>query len=66
MIVRRRMPNNHILDLNETFQRLQEFGIRLNPEKCMFGVSIGKFLRFMVSKRGIDANPKKVKALLGF
>ena len=66
MIVKSRMPSNHIIDLGETFQRLREFGIRLNPKKCVFGVSAGKFLGFMVSERGIDANPKKVKALLNF
>jgi len=38
--------------------------MRLNPAKCVFGVSSGKFLGFMVSHRGIEANPKKVKAIL--
>ena len=38
--------------------------MRLKPAKCVFGVSSGKFLGFMVSQRGIKANPKKVKAIL--
>ena len=38
--------------------------MKLNPSKCAFGVSSGKFLGFMVSQRGIEANPKKVKAIL--
>ena len=38
--------------------------MKLNPSKCAFGISSGKFLRFMVSQRGIEANPKKVKAIL--
>ena len=38
--------------------------MKLNPSKCVFGVSLGKFLRFMVSQRGIEANPEKVKAIL--
>ena len=38
--------------------------MRLNPAKCVFGVSSGKFLGFMVSQRGIEANPEKVKAIL--
>ena len=38
--------------------------MKLNPSKCAFKVSSGKFLRFMVSQRGIEANPKKVKAIL--
>ena len=38
--------------------------MRLNPTKFVFRVSSGKFLRFMVSQRGIEANPKKVEAIL--
>jgi hypothetical protein len=38
--------------------------MKLNPAKCAFGVSSGKFLGFMVSQRGIEANPEKVKAVL--
>jgi hypothetical protein len=35
----------------------------LNPKKCVFGVSLGKLLSFMVSTQGIDVNPKKVEAI---
>ena len=38
--------------------------MKLNPSKCAFGVSFGKFLSFMVSQRGIEANPEKVRAIL--
>ena len=38
--------------------------MKLNPAKCIFGVSLGKLLGFMVSLRGIEANPEKVKAIL--
>ncbi|GMP41408.1 hypothetical protein CsSME_00011521 [Camellia sinensis var. sinensis] len=38
--------------------------MKLNPEKCAFGVGPGKFLGFMVSQRGIEANPEKIKALV--
>ena len=38
--------------------------MKLNPAKCVFRVSLQKFLGFMVSQRGIEANPKKVKAIL--
>ena len=38
--------------------------MKLNPAKCVFGVSSGKFLGFMVSQRGIEANPDKIKAIL--
>ena len=38
--------------------------MKLNPSKCVFGVTVGKFLGFMVSQRGIEVNPKKVRAIL--
>lgn len=41
----------------ETFQTLRSYHMKLNPSKCMFGVASGKFLGFMVSQRGIEANP---------
>ena len=51
-------------DLEETFETLRRYQIRLNLAKCAFGVSSRKFLGFMISQRGIEANPKKVKAIL--
>lgn len=38
--------------------------MKLNPEKCVLGVSVGKFLGFMVTQRGIEANPEKIKAIM--
>ena len=43
---------------------LRRYNIRLNPSKCAFRVSSGKFLGFMVSQRGIKANPNKIQAIL--
>ena len=54
----------HLDDLQETFNTLRRYGMKLNPRKCAFGVVSGKFLRFMVSHRGIKANLKKIKAIL--
>lgn len=39
--------------------------MKLNPKKCVFGVKSGKLLGFLVSERGIDANPDKVNAVIG-
>ncbi|XP_073119968.1 uncharacterized protein [Henckelia pumila] len=50
-------------DLGETFATLRSYGIKLNPEKCVFGVRGGKFLGYMVTERGIEANPEKVQAI---
>uniref|UniRef100_A0A2N9HDB7 Uncharacterized protein n=1 Tax=Fagus sylvatica TaxID=28930 RepID=A0A2N9HDB7_FAGSY len=45
-------------------ESLRRYRMKLNPSKCVFGVSSGKFLGFMVSQRGIEANPDKIKAVL--
>ena len=50
-------------DLRETFANLRRFRIKLNPAKCTFGIPAGKFLGFLVSSRGIEANPKKISAI---
>ena len=55
---------NHISDLQETFDNLRKHRLKLNPEKCVFGVSSGKLLGFLVSIRGIEANPEKIKAIV--
>jgi ribonuclease HI len=54
----------HLEDLKETFETLRRYRMKLNPNKCVFGVLSGKFLGFMVSQRGIEANPDKIKAVL--
>ena len=51
-------------DLRETFDTLHSYNMKLNPEKCAFGVTVGKFLGFMVSQRGIEANLDKVQAVM--
>ena len=50
-------------DLQETFENLRRFQIKLNPEKCVFGVPAGQLLGFLVSERGIECNPVKIKAI---
>ena len=64
MLVKSKEEKSHLDDLRETFNTLRQYSMKLNPSKCAFGVSSGKFLRFMVSQRGIEANPEKVKAIL--
>ena len=51
-----------VQDLEETFANLRKINLKLNPEKCVFGVPSGKLLRFFVSQCGIEANPDKIKA----
>ena len=58
-----RDEGKHLNDLQETFDTLRQYNMRLNPSKCAFGVSFGKFLGFMVSHRGIEANPNNIQAI---
>ena len=51
-------------DLRETFDTLCSYNIKLNPGKCAFGVTVGKFLGVMVSQRGIEANLNKIRAIM--
>ena len=64
MLIKSREARTHLANLQEMFDTLRRYKMKLNPTKCLFGVSFGKFLGFMVSQRGIEANPKKVKAIL--
>ena len=64
MLVKSKEEESHLDDLNETFNMLRQYSVKLNPSKCAFGVSLGKFLGFMVSQRGIEANLEKVRAIL--
>ena len=52
-----------VQDLEETFVNLRKINLKLNPQKCVFGVPSGKLLGFFVSQRGIEANPDKIKAI---
>ena len=63
-VVKSLQVSSHIEDLRETFVNLRKFGVKLNPEKCAFGVKGGKLLGFLVSQRGIEANPEKIRAIL--
>jgi hypothetical protein len=64
MLVKSRKASGHSANLEETFNTLRSYQMKLNPTKCTFGMSSSKFLGFMVSQRGIEANPEKVLAVL--
>ncbi|KAK1601106.1 hypothetical protein QYE76_007609 [Lolium multiflorum] len=59
-----RKGSDLISDLTETFDNLRGYKMMLNPLKCVFGVPAGKLLGFIVSHRGIEVNPEKIKAIL--
>uniref|UniRef100_A0A5B7BB47 Reverse transcriptase domain-containing protein n=1 Tax=Davidia involucrata TaxID=16924 RepID=A0A5B7BB47_DAVIN len=64
MLVKSLRAEDHITHLSETFTILRQHKMKLNPSKCLFGVTAGKFLGFLVSQRGIEADPKQIQALL--
>ncbi|KAI5327731.1 hypothetical protein L3X38_027127 [Prunus dulcis] len=64
MLVKSRTADQHIPNLSAMFTILKQYKMRLNPTKCAFGVASGKFLGFMISQRGIKANPEKIQAIL--
>ena len=64
MLVKSKEELAHLDDLREMFATLKQYQMKLNLSKCVFGVASGKFLGFMVSQKGIEANPKKVQAII--
>nr|KYP43920.1 Retrovirus-related Pol polyprotein from transposon 412 family [Cajanus cajan] len=64
MVVKSNSLAEHLTDLAEIFGEIRKHNMRLNPEKCTFGVQGGKFLGFMLSARGIEANRDKCQAVL--
>jgi hypothetical protein len=63
IVVKSKDRSTLIQDLEEIFANLRKINLKLNPEKCVFGVPSGKLLGFFVSQRGIEANPDKIKAI---
>ena len=64
MLVKSVKAELHIAHLDESFQILKNYNMKLNPTKCAFGVLARKFLGFIVNSRGMEANPDKIKSVL--
>nr|KYP62161.1 Transposon Ty3-I Gag-Pol polyprotein [Cajanus cajan] len=64
MVVKTTSAADHAADLAEVFSQIRRHNMRLNPEKCVCGVQGGNFLGFMITSRGIEANPEKCKAII--
>jgi hypothetical protein len=64
VIITTRKEESLISDLAETFNNLNRYKLKLNPTKCSFSISTGQLLGFLVSARGIEANPEKIQAIL--
>ena len=64
MIAKSRTEREHLVNLRKLFERLRKYQLRLNPTTCTFRVKSGKLLDFIVSHKGIEVDPDKVKAIL--
>jgi hypothetical protein len=64
IVVASRSKEDHLADLAERFANMRDARLRLNPEKCVFGVRQGEKLGYLVSHRGIEANPTKIQAII--
>jgi len=64
MVVGSKDRTQHVADLEELFVTISKYRLKLNFEKCVFGVEAGKFLGFMLTERGIEANPDKCAAII--
>ena len=64
MLVKSLVATDHIKHLEQAFEVLKKYNMKLNPAKCSFGVTSGKFLGYLVTKRGIEANPDQIRSVL--
>ena len=64
MIVKSKEREGHYTALKKFFQLIREYQLRLNPQKCTFGVKEGKMLGFLITQRAIEVDPSKIKAIL--
>jgi hypothetical protein len=54
---------SHIADLRKAFDKMRRYGVKMNPHKCAFGVSAGKFLGFIINEHGIEIDPDRIKSI---
>ena len=64
MVVTSLVKDQHVANLEELFTTIAKYKLKLNPEKCVFGVEADKFLRSLLTRRGIEANPEKCDAII--
>ena len=64
IVVKSKTREDHVHHLQEVFHLLRRYDMKLNPSKCAFGVSVGKFLGFMVTQRGIEVSPDQIMAVM--
>ena len=63
VVVKTKKRSDHLKDLRMVFNKLQHYNLKMNPLKCAFGVTSGKFLDFIVKHCGIEVDQSKIKAI---
>jgi hypothetical protein len=63
IVVKSASLNSHLADLRLAFEKMCRYGLKMNPLKCAFGVSAGKFLGFIVHEKGVEIDPKKIESI---
>ena len=63
MLVKSKVESDHVNDLENIFDILRTYKLRLNTSKCSFGVGSGKFLGYMITHHGIEVSPDQIKAI---
>lgn len=64
MITKSKKAQSHATNLRETFENIKHHSMRLNPARCSFELTTGKFLGFLITQRDIEANPSEIKAIM--
>jgi hypothetical protein len=64
IVVKSKKTGDLVPDLTDVFAKLRQHGVKLNPKKCIFGVSRGMLLGFVVSERSMEASPEKISAIM--
>jgi len=63
ILIKSKSKEDHVKDVKTMFERMKQYKLRIKPQKCVFGVSSGKLLGHIVSRRGVEVDPKKIKAI---
>ena len=66
VVIKSAVLDPHLADLRLALDRMRHFELKMNPLKCAFGVSAGKFLGFIVHENGIEIDPKKLILLINY
>lgn len=64
LVVKTKLRQHHIADIDQVFQWLRRYNLKMNPLKCAFSLSLGWFLRFIIQHRGIEIDPKKITMII--